>query len=264
MTVSGMVRAGGVSAVAAGVLLATGHVANALGSGDGGTVAGQVLVLAAHAVMVHALFGLRLGLAGGGRTAAIGTGLAAPGTALLAAVVYGELGALNGSVNLAALESDASTAIAGGLGAIAFIAGLVLLGIAVVRSGEYPRAAGWVLVAGAVGGLSGAAEVAAVFTAAAVATGVALAWLGVCMWTGESAPTGRPTKAVAAAAVAVAVVAGAGALSPTAASAAPRNDTRGCASLIDLYDAGNPGITVAARTPHGYGACGFGTPGGPR
>jgi hypothetical protein len=51
---------------------------------------------------------------------------------------------------------------------------------------------------------------------------------------------------------------------PMTASAAPSGNTQGCTSLFAQYNAGNPGVTKAANTPFGYGACGFGTPGGPR
>ncbi len=53
-----------------------------------------------------------------------------------------------------------------------------------------------------------------------------------------------------------------GSLGAGAASAAPSEDTQGCAAVIALFESGNPGIPTAAGTPFGYGACGLGVPGG--
>ncbi|HJT36807.1 MAG TPA: hypothetical protein VJ818_00140 [Actinomycetota bacterium] len=71
----------------------------------------------------------------------------------------------------------------------------------------------------------------------------------------------RSIARVAALAAAITV---AGSLAPIAASAAPSPGTEGCSQLVNHYEGGNPGITTASQTPYGYGACGFGTPGGPR
>ena len=71
-------------------------------------------------------------------------------------------------------------------------------------------------------------------------------------------------KAKTYAAIAALFVAASGVLGAGVARAAPSGETQGCAAVIALFEAGNPGIATAAATPFGYGACGFGVPGGPR
>jgi hypothetical protein len=70
-------------------------------------------------------------------------------------------------------------------------------------------------------------------------------------------------KAKACVAIAASLMAASGLLGTGVARAAPSGDTQGCAVVIALFEAGNPGILTAAGTPFGYGACGFGVPGGP-
>jgi hypothetical protein len=70
-------------------------------------------------------------------------------------------------------------------------------------------------------------------------------------------------KVKACLAIAGSLMAASGLLGAGVARAAPSGNTQGCAVVITLFEAGNPGITTAAGTPFGYGACGFGVPGGP-
>ena len=70
-------------------------------------------------------------------------------------------------------------------------------------------------------------------------------------------------KAKACLAIAASLMAASGLLGTSVARVVPSGNTQGCAVVVALFEAGNPGIVTAAGTPFGYGACGFGVPGGP-
>jgi hypothetical protein len=81
------------------------------------------------------------------------------------------------------------------LGGLAFLVGLILLGVAIMRAGVFPRWAGLLLIAGdlvfAAGTFAGTTAP-VVYLAGAALTGAAFVWLGATLLQG---PVGRPAGA---------------------------------------------------------------------
>jgi hypothetical protein len=174
---------GGLASVAAGVLLLFGHLANLGGDRDYGTVLGSSLVLAAHALLVFALVALYAAQAErGGLLNGLAMVLSVMGTTLNCAATFVEIAGAAGRDVDAVLTSGVTGALTL-LGGLAFLIGLILLGVAIWRAGVFPRWAGPVLIAGdlvfAAGSCAGSAAP-LVEVAGAALTGAAFAWLG---WT---------------------------------------------------------------------------------
>jgi hypothetical protein len=77
------------------------------------------------------------------------------------------------------------------------LVGLVLVGVAVVRSGVLPAWAGWLLIAGTVSSYGSLFGLGWLHTLGVIAVGAALAWLGVALWAPavEPAPALQPQMA---------------------------------------------------------------------
>ena len=163
---------GGPASVAAGVLLLLGHLANLGGDQDYGTVLGSDLVLAAHALLVFALVALYAAQAErGGLLNSLAMVPSVLGTTLNCAAIFGEIAGAAGKDVNAVLTSGVTGALTL-LGGLAFLVGLILLGVAIGRAGVFPRRAGLVLIAGDV------VFAPSVEVAGAALTGAAFAWLG--------------------------------------------------------------------------------------
>jgi hypothetical protein len=182
MVSSNIVRTGGgLASVAAGALLLLGHLASLGGDPAYGTVLGSGLVLVAHTLLVFALTAICAAQAErGGITNALGMVLGVAGTTLNVAAIFVELAGAGGRD----VDAVLTTGLTGGItlgGGLAFLVGLILVGVAAMRSGVFPRWAGATLIAGdlvfGAGSFAGSAAM-AVAVAGALLTCAAFVWLG--------------------------------------------------------------------------------------
>ena len=139
---------GGLASVAAGVLLVLGHILDLGGHPEYGTVLGGSLVLTAHVTLVFALVALYVAQAEqSGLLGSLGMILSVVGTTLVSGVVLVEIAGASGAEADAVLRAGLPSALAL-LGGLAFLIGLILLGIATMRAGVFPRLAGLLLSVG--------------------------------------------------------------------------------------------------------------------
>jgi hypothetical protein len=175
---------GGLTSVAAGLLLLLGHIVNLGGDPEYGTVLGETLVLGAHALLVFALVSLwAIQAERSGPLGAVGMVLSVVGTTLNCAAVLAEIAGASGAEVDAVVSEGASGTITL-LGALAFLIGLILFGIATMRAGVLPRWAGPLLILGdvvfAVGTFAGTAAL-IVEVVGALITCAAFVWLGLAL-----------------------------------------------------------------------------------
>jgi hypothetical protein len=181
---------GGLASIAAGVLLLLGHLANLGGDLDYGTVLGSSLVLAAHMLLVFALIAIYAVQAEQGDILnSLGMVLGVLGTTLNCAAIFVEIAGAGG-LEVRAVLTSGLTAPLVLLGGLAFLVGLILLGVAIMRAGVFPRWAGLLLIAGdivfAAGTFAGTAAP-MVYLAGAALTCAAFVWLGVALLQGLAA-----------------------------------------------------------------------------
>ena len=172
---------GALASIVAGTFVAIGQLINLGGTQEYGTVFGQNLVLISHVAFVFAFVGLYAVQAEqGGIPGQLGMVLGTIGTTLIAAIVFMELAGASGVTAAAeALEGVGSLSVYNVVGPLAFLAGIILFGVVVMRAGVFTRWTGWLLIIGAVLGLlGGIAAVQIIFALGAVAAGTGFAWLG--------------------------------------------------------------------------------------
>jgi hypothetical protein len=175
---------GGLTSVAAGLLLLLGHIVNLGGDPEYGTVLGEALVLSAHALLVFALVALwAVQAERSGSLGALGMVLSILGTTLNCAAVLAEIAGASGADVEAVVGQGVSGTITL-LGGLAFLIGLILFGIATMRAGVLPRWAGPLLILGdvvfAVGTFAGSAAL-IVEVLGALITCAAFVWLGLAL-----------------------------------------------------------------------------------
>jgi len=188
---------GGLTSVAAGLLLLLGHIVNLGGNPEYGTVLGETLVLSAHALLVFALVALwAVQAERSGSLGAVGMVLSVLGTTLNCAAVLAEIAGASGA-NVDAVVSAGVSGTITLLGGLAFLIGLILFGIATTRAGVLPRWAGPLLILGdvvfAVGTFTGSASL-IVEVLGALITCVAFVWLGLALLSTSDAPAQRPAR----------------------------------------------------------------------
>jgi hypothetical protein len=175
---------GGLTSVAAGLLLLLGHIVNLGGDPEYGTVLGEALVLSAHALLVFALVALwAVQAERSGSLGALGMVLSILGTTLNCAAVLAEIAGASGADVEAVVGQGVSGTITL-LGGLAFLIGLILFGVATMRAGVLPRWAGPLLILGdvvfAVGTFAGSAAL-IVEVLGALITCAAFVWLGLAL-----------------------------------------------------------------------------------
>ncbi len=162
MSTSAAIRwGGGLTSVAAGLLLLLGHIVNLGGDPEYGTVPGEASVLSAHALLVFALVALwAVQAERSGSLGALGMVLSVLGTTLNCAIVLAEIAGASGADVEAVVGQGVSGTITL-LGGLAFLIGLILFGVATMRARVLPRWAGPLLILGdvvfAVGTFAGSA-----------------------------------------------------------------------------------------------------------
>ena len=190
---------GALASILAGAFVAIGQLINLGGTQEYGTVFGQNLVLISHVAFVFAFVGLYAVQAEqGGILGQLGMVLGTIGTTLIAAIVFMELAGASGVTAAGeALEGVGSLSVYNTVGPLAFLAGIILLGVVVMRAGVFARWTGWLLIIGAVLGLlGGIAAVQIIFALGAVVAGAGFAWLGLELLSGGAEEAQRPTTQV--------------------------------------------------------------------
>ena len=188
---------GGLTSVAAGLLLLLGHIVNLGGDTEYGTVLGGTLVLSAHALLVFALVALwAVQAERSGPLGAVGMVLSVFGTTLNCAAVLAEIAGASGTKADAVVSEGVSGTITL-LGGLAFLVGLILFGIATMRAGVLPRWAGPLLILGdvvfAAGTFAGSASL-IVEVLGALITCAAFVWLGLALLYTSDAPLQRRAR----------------------------------------------------------------------
>ena len=198
MMSSNLVRVGGgLTSVAAGILLPVGHLLNLGGDPEYGTVLGSSSVLAAHVVLVFALVALYAAQAQqSGLLGSLGMVLSVVGTTLASGVILVEIAGASGVEVKAVIGAGLSGAFSL-LGGLAFLIGLILFGVATMRAGVFPRWAGLVLIVGDV--VFGAASFAGIASlvievVGAFITCAAFVWLGLGLLAGSGASARQPAR----------------------------------------------------------------------
>ena len=178
-------RGGGLASAVAGVLLLLGHLLEQGGDPEYGTVLGSSALLAAHVVLVFALVALYAAQAErAGVLGALGMVLSVAGTTLASGTMLVEIAGASG-VEVAAVTGAGLSGALSLLGGLAFLVGLVLLGIGTMRAGVFARWAGALLIPGdavygAASFLSGSAASMVEVVGASI-TCAALVWLGLSL-----------------------------------------------------------------------------------
>jgi hypothetical protein len=193
MSLSRVIRWGGASAMLGGAMFV---LADLLGLGLGGDfteyagtgifVIQQTLFLSGTVLVLFGLFGLYARQAEyAGNLGLIGFLVAFVGTALMAGLSWTQLFVVPflATEAPALLETEPFGSV---LSFLTFLVGWLLFGASALRAGVYPRAAGTLLIVGAVLPLVGFA-----LPASAFVFGIAVAWLGIVLFSGDSAYAGR-------------------------------------------------------------------------
>jgi hypothetical protein len=188
---------GGLTSVAAGLLLLLGHTVNLGGDPEYGTVLGEALVLSAHALLVFALVALwAIQAERSGSLAALGMVLSVLGTTLNCAAVLAEIAGASGADVEAVVGQGVSGTITL-LGGLAFLIGLILFGVAIMRARVLPRWLGPLLILGdvvfAVGTFAGSAAL-IVEVLGALITCTAFVWLGLALLSASDTPVQRTAR----------------------------------------------------------------------
>jgi hypothetical protein len=178
-------KGGGLASIAAGLLLVVGHVVNLGGHPEYGRVLGEILVLTAHLSLVFALVALYAAQAEqSGLLGALGMILSVVGTIIVCGVVLVEVAGASG-VNVAGVLEAGVSGATSFVGGLAFLIGLIVLGIATMRAGVFPRWGGLLLIVGDVvfgaGSFAGAAASIVSVVGAAI-TCAGFVWLGLRLW----------------------------------------------------------------------------------
>jgi hypothetical protein len=188
---------GGLASASAGILLLVGHLLNLGGDPQYGTVLGSLSVLTAHVLLVFALVALYTAQAEeSGLLGTLGMVLSVVGTTLASGVILVEIAGASGAEVGAVLEAGLTDALAL-LAGLAFLIGLILLGVATMRAGVFPYWAGLLLIAGDVvfgaASFAGAASL-IVKVIGALITCAAFVWLGLALLSGtrSGATVGQP------------------------------------------------------------------------
>ena len=200
MSSSNLVRlGGGLTSAAAGILLLFGHLLNLGGDPEYGTVLGSLSVLTAHVLLVFVLVVLYMAQAQqSGLLGTSGMVLSVVGTTLVSGVILVEIAGASGAEVGAVLEAGLTGALAL-LAGLAFLIGLILLGVATMRAGVFPYWAGVLLISGDVvfgaASFAGAASL-VVEVVGALITCVAFVWLGLALFweTRSGASVGQPVQ----------------------------------------------------------------------
>ena len=198
MPSSNLVRlGGGLASASAGILLLVGHLLNLGGDPQYGTVLGSLSVLTAHVLLVFALVALYTAQAEeSGLLGTLGMVLSVVGTTLASGVILVEIAGASGAEVGAVLGAGLTGALAL-LAGLAFLIGLILLGVATMRAGVFPYWAGLLLIAGDVvfgaASFAGAASL-IVEVIGALITCAAFVWLGLALLsrTRSGATVGQP------------------------------------------------------------------------
>lgn len=198
MSSSNLVRlGGGLTSAAAGILLLVGHLLNLGGDPEYGTVLGSLWVLTAHVLLVFAFVALYVAQAQqSGLLGTSGMVLSVVGTTLASGVILVEIAGASGAEVGAVLEVGPTGALAL-LAGLAFLTGLILLGVATMRAGVFPYWAGLLLIAGDVvfgaASFAGSASLVVEVIGALIAC-AAFVWLGLALLSGtrSGAPAGQP------------------------------------------------------------------------
>jgi hypothetical protein len=198
MSSSNLVRlGGGLTSAAAGILLLVGHLLNLGGDLEYGTVLGSLSVLTAHVLLVFAFVALYVAQAQqSGLLGTSGMVLSVVGTTLASGVILVEIAGASGAEVGAVLEVGPTGALAL-LAGLAFLTGLILLGVATMRAGVFPYWAGLLLIAGDVvfgaASFAGSASLVVEVIGALIAC-AAFVWLGLALLSGtrSGAPAGQP------------------------------------------------------------------------
>ena len=190
---------GGLASASAGILLLVGHLLNLGGDPEYGTVLGSLSVLTAHVLLVFALVALYMAQAEqSGLLGTSGMVLSVVGTTLVSGVILVEIAGASGAEVGAVLEAGLTGALAL-LAGLAFLIGLILLGVATMRAGVFPYGAGVLLISGDVvfgaASFAGAASL-VVEVVGALITCVAFVWLGLALFweTRSGASVGQPVQ----------------------------------------------------------------------
>ena len=158
---------------------------------------GGSLVLTAHVVLVFALVALYAVQAKrSGALGSLGMVLSVLGTTLVSGVVLVEIAMASGAEVDAVPEAGLPGLLAV-LGGLAFLIGLILLGIATMRTGVFPRWAGLLLIVGDVvfGTASFAGTAATIFEiVGAAVTCAAFVWLSLSLPSGSDTSAGEPAR----------------------------------------------------------------------
>jgi hypothetical protein len=198
MSSSNLVRlGGGLTSAAAGILLLVGHLLNLGGDLEYGTVLGSLSVLTAHVLLVFAFVALYVAQAQqSGLLGTSGMVLSVVGTTLASGVILVEIAGASGAEVGAVLEVGPTGALAL-LAGLAFLTGLILLGVATMRAGVFPYWAGLLLIAGDVvfgaASFAGSASLVVEVIGALIAC-AAFVWLGLALLSGtrSGVPAGQP------------------------------------------------------------------------
>lgn len=199
MSLSNLIRHGGLAAALGGALFVAGDLlgltldGSFAGYADTGTfVVQSALYLLGAALVLLGLVGLYARQAeDSGKLGLAGFLVAFLGTALLTGVMWTQAFV----VPFLAAESPAlleSEPLGNMLSFITFTVGWLVFGVATLRARVYPRAAAILLIIGAMLPFAGF-----ILPASAFVFGIAVAWLGLSLWTREAAATGQTARSPA-------------------------------------------------------------------
>ncbi|MBU8917731.1 hypothetical protein BGM25_16985 [Bacillus sp. FJAT-29953] len=135
--------------ILAGILLIIAHLLN-YGSGEYGTVIGNLLVFKAHALLVFTFFGIFAFQAGrNGLLGLLAMILGVLGNIIVTAVVFVEIAQASAGDFSKVFNTPATQPIYT-FGPLLFVLGMILLGISIIRGKVLPAYSGYLLLAGTI------------------------------------------------------------------------------------------------------------------
>jgi hypothetical protein len=139
---------GGWSCILSGLLLFIAHFVNLFGESNEGTILGSSIVLAAHLIVIFALFAIYIEQATESKSLGlIGLVLSVLGTSFVSGIVFVEIAGFSG-VNTDLIFQAPISNLIFSIGPLLFVIGMILIGITTVLTKKLSRRAGLFLILG--------------------------------------------------------------------------------------------------------------------
>jgi hypothetical protein len=141
---------GGWSSIISGILLFIAHFINFIGGVKEGTLTGSTIVLIAHVLVIFGLIGIYVEHANEAKLLGmLAMIVSVLGTTFVSGIVFVEMAGFSG-VNTDLVFNATVSSVIYTTGPLLFVAGMLLLGVAIIKAKKLPKAGGIFLLLGTV------------------------------------------------------------------------------------------------------------------